>query len=35
MDFLPNIIPYSGEVTATEVKIMSTMIGVSKLCCAS
>ena len=29
MDFLPNIIPYSGEVTATEVKIMSTMIGVS------
>ena len=35
MDFLPNIIPYSGEVTATEVKTMSTISGVSKLCCAT
>ena len=34
-DFLPNIIPYSGEVTATEVRTMSTMSGVSKLCSTS
>jgi len=34
-DFLPNIISYSGEVTATEANTTRTTRGVSNLGCAS